>query len=193
MSPISNEDQVVIQNVLRGDTNAYATLVRRYQPRVIRLCTSMLRNATEAEDAAQEVFIKAYQSLRDFKESSAFYTWLYRIASNHCLSILRSHKRQSTQSLDSLIESNKDAAENLFAVPEGTRSRLESTDILNKVLSALPDNYRLALILRESEGLSYEEMTVAMGCSLDSVKAQLRRARQEVSEKLRHFWPDRSV
>lgn len=193
MSPVSSDDKVVIQNVLNGDREAYSVLVRRYQASLIRLCHSLLHTAADAQDAAQEIFVKAYLNLGSFKESSAFYTWLYRIAVNHCLSVLRTRKRRGTESLDKLLQSNPEATEALFAVSETIRSKMAAGELLTALLDSLPANYRIVLLLRESEGMSYEEIAAVMGSSLDSVKALLKRARAEITEKMRHFRPGTGV
>src|SRR3989344_1214542 len=96
-------DLEIIRKVTSGDAAAYQGLVRKYQDKVFRLCVSMLRDSG-AEDAAQEVFIKVYESLSRFRGESAFSTWLYRVASNHCLNILAKRKREKTESLDALME-----------------------------------------------------------------------------------------
>ena len=186
----TKEDSSIIQSVLAGDTAAYSELVRRYEGRIRRLCVSLLKNETEAEDAAQEVFIKAYQSLRSFRQTSSFYTWLYRIASNHCLSFLRSKKRRPAESLDALLETEGGKMEALFSKSPNPRAAFEATDLIERLLSDLRPHYRLILTLREIEGLSYEEISQVMEISLDAVKAQLRRAREEIGQKMRHFLPD---
>ena len=189
---MDNQDSADIQKVLSGDPGAYEPLVRRHQSKIFRLCRSLLRNEADGEDAAQEVFIKAYQSLSQFQQNSSFYTWLYRIASNHCLSLLRSKARRSTQSLDSLLENEGDKIERLFASSADARRSLESAELVEKILASLNAKQRLIVTLREVEGLSYEEITQVLECSLDSVKAQLRRAREEIEKQLRHFLPERA-
>ncbi len=184
-------DSEIIGQVLSGNRDAYAELVRRYQARTIRLCASLLKNEKDAEDAAQEAFIRAYQSLDSFRQTSSFYTWLYRIATNHCLSLLRNKSAKSTESLDALLENEGDGVERLLSSADFRRS-LEARELTTKLLGALRPNYRAILVLREAEGLSYEEIGQVLSCSVDSVKAQLRRARMEIDEKLRHFFPDQA-
>lgn len=186
-------DSEIIGQVLSGNRDAYAELVRRYQARIIRLCASLLRHEKDAEDAAQEVFVKAYQSLGSFQQSASFYTWLYRIATNHCLSALRNKGRRMTESLDSLLEAEGDQVAALFSSQPDFRDSLQAKELLTKLLDSLRPNYRAVIVLREVEGLSYEEIGRVLACSVDSVKAQLRRARQEIEEKLRHFLPKEGV
>ena len=162
---------------MSGDANAYSEIVRAYQVKVLRLCTSLLSNAVQAEDAAQEIFIKAYRSLRSFRGGSKFSTWLYRIAANHCKDLLRKRSRERTEPLEeSLIEPSFDP-----------RASAEASETVDKLLSFLLPEERLILTLREVQGLSYQEISETLQCSLDAVKSRLRRARQALEEKTRHF------
>lgn len=146
----------------------------------------MLGDEASADDAAQEVFIKAYQALASFKGNASFSTWLYRIASNHCLDLLRKRKREKSESWENLIEKEGDKIEALLAVaPEAAQS--DRAETAAKVLSFLSERAREVIVLREMHGLSYQEMAEALGCTLDAVKARLKRARQELNEKLRHL------
>lgn len=190
---MTHEDLEIVRAVLAGDREAYADLVRAHQARVRGLCLSLLLNATEADDAAQDVFIKAYESLSKFRHDSSFSTWLCRIASNHCLDLLRKKSRHKTDSLDALLEQKGEQIRRLLVtaqeIPDSSEAlHGEKTELIQKVLGALPMDHREILILREAQGLSYEEIGSILGCSLDAVKARLRRARQRMEEKFRHFW-----
>ena len=180
------DDLELIGRVKAGDIDAYADLVRRHHPAVMSLCMGMLADKAAAEDVAQETFLKAYASLKDFRGDAAFSTWLYRIASNKCLDAGRKISRAKTQSLDSLLEGNNEALQRLAAAP-GPERALEDAQLVEQILSCLPDAYRLILTLRELQGLTYEEIAVAMSCTVDSVKARLQRARKEFLDQLRHF------
>ena len=188
----AENDLNIIQRVRQGDHEAYSDLVRRYQSRILALCRTLLGNSPDVEDATQEAFFKAYQALDQFHENSSFYTWLYRITSNHCLSLLRAKSRHPLKSLDAILEEEKEGLLRLFASPD-PRSAIESGELVERILSALRPNYRLVLTLRERDGMSYEEIAEVMEVTLDSVKALLRRAREEVEEKLRHFLPPGGV
>ncbi len=179
-------DEELIGQARSGDDRAYAELIRRNHAKIFGLCVSMLHNTTMAEDAAQEVFLKAYQSLDRFKGQSAFSTWLYRVASNHCLDLLRKSARRPAESLEAILETEGDRVSRLLRAPDEER-RAEDADLVRRVLASLPPDYRLILTLREAQGLSYEEIMAVMDCSLDSVKARLRRAREAALEGLRHF------
>jgi RNA polymerase sigma-70 factor (ECF subfamily) len=181
----------VIHTVLKGDQEAYGSLVQAYQGRVRGLCLSMLLSREEADDAAQEVFVKAFASLRQYKRNVSFPAWLHRIASNHCLDILRKRKRQKTDSLDGMMDPDDEHARVEFAEkPETPYIKPEDQDNLKlamQVLETLPEGERQILIMRELDGLHYEEISEALQCSLDAVKARLRRARIHLQEKARHF------
>jgi len=185
-SPV--EDREVIQRIRSGEKETYADLVRRYQAKVLRLCTSLLADATLAEDAAQEIFLKAYQGLDTFRGEALFSTWLYRIAANHCKDLLRKRIREKTESWETLVEEQGEQLQQLLTSPENPTSSLANTELVERVLSHLAPDYRLILTLREVQGLSYRELAEALGCSVDAVKARLRRARQDLQEKLRHFF-----
>jgi len=175
-----------------GDREAFAELVRRHHVRVLGFCRSMLGDATSAEDAAQEVFIKAFRSIDGFRGGSAFYTWLHRIAVRHCLDLLRGEARRKTRSWDALLEAEGDKVSALLSQPDSSRT-LEDRDLAARLLAALPPEYRAVLSLREMQGLSYEEIAETMGCTVDSVKARLQRARRDLTERLRHFLGPRDV
>jgi RNA polymerase sigma-70 factor (ECF subfamily) len=150
-------------------------------------CFSMLSNLTDAEEAAQDIFVKAYLSLSKFKGESSFSTWLYRITANHCLDILRKRNRRRTVSLEALIEQDGDLIQELFSTPGNADSRMENRQLVDKILSTLPENYRMILTLREADELEYQEIADVLNCSLDSVKGRLARARKQLQENVRHL------
>lgn len=178
----------MIERVLDGSQDEYAELVRRHHARVAGLCASMLGSAG-ADDAAQEVFLKAYARLKDFRRDSAFSTWLYRVAANHCLDALRKEARRRESSLDALAETDAPRLERLLAAPDGAERATEDADLVRRVLAELPEDYRMILTLREMEGLEYKELMDALDCSMDSVKAKLQRARRRFREIVRHIAP----
>ena len=167
--------------------------MRSTQTKVLGLCTSLLGDAHQAEDAAQEIFIKAYQSLRSFQGNSKFSTWLYRIAVNHCKDLLRKRSRQRTESLEALIEKSGDQVQNLWEPSFDPRNTKEASDIVEKLLAMLSPDERLILTLREVQSLSYQEISETLGCSLDAVKSRLRRARETLEQKTRHFSMSKNV
>jgi RNA polymerase sigma-70 factor (ECF subfamily) len=198
MSSDSNDgestDRDLIERVLGGRQEAYAELVRRHHPRVFGLCVSMLGDRAQAEDAAQDVFLKAYRRLADFRGDAALSTWLYRVAANRCLDLLRRTTRRREESWEAFVEREGDGMKRLLAEPTAEAPLVsEDADLVRRVLARLPDEYRLILTLREVEGLDYRELTEALDCSMDSVKAKLRRARQRFREILGHIESSENV
>ena len=184
---VRQEDAETVQRVRAGDSEAYAALVRRYHTRVYQLCYGMLGASDKADDAAQDVFVKAFSRLSQFRGDAAFSTWLYRMTSNHCLDLLRARTRHKTDSWDQLLETQGERIEALLQAPtppEGPSDELKET--VNTLLAELKPEYRTVLTLREMQGLTYEEIARVLDTSLDSVKARLKRARQQLGEKLRH-------
>ncbi len=176
-------DLDLVRSVLSGNKEAYAGLIRANMDHIYTFCLSLLSNPTEAEDAAQDVFVKAYRSLPGFKGNSRFSTWLTRIAYNHCMDLLRKKARHKTESWDALVE--QQGGEKMTGRPadEGAAAAAkEKAALAHRLLSRLPDDYRTILTLRETQELSYEEIMRVMDCSLDSVKARLRRARAMLKE-----------
>lgn len=183
-------DPEIIASVLGGDRDAYAEIVGRYEDRVYGYCLAMLADPGKAEDAAQEVFVKAYQALGRFRGDAAFSTWLYRIAINHCKDVLRKTSRAKTESWEALLEKEGDKIETLLSTSQALGSAAESLELISKILSHLPEKSRTLLLLREAQGLSYEELAETLNCSIDSVKSRLKRTRQEIEKKLRHLLKD---
>ena len=150
-------------------------------------CFSMLSNHTDAEEAAQDIFVKVYTSLNKFKGDSSFSTWLYRITANHCLDVLRKRNRRKNVSLESLVEQEGSQIQKLFATPSVADTHLENRQLADKILSTLTEDQRQILTLREAEGLEYQEIADVLNCSLDAVKGRLARARKQLQENLRHI------
>jgi len=187
-------DADLIESVLSGRQEDYAELVRRHHPRVFGLCVSMLGDRAQAEDAAQDVFLKAYRRLSDFRGDAALSTWLYRVAANRCLDLLRSAARRREESWEAFVEREGDGLRRLLAEPASAAPLVsEEADLVRRTLARLPPDYRLILTLREVEGLDYAELTKALDCSMDSVKAKLRRARQRFREILGHIESSKNV
>ncbi|MBI5239072.1 MAG: sigma-70 family RNA polymerase sigma factor [Elusimicrobia bacterium] len=187
------DDNDLVSRAKDADRDAFAELVRRHHAWVMGLCAATLGDRSVADDAAQEVFLKAYKSLPKFQGGSSFSTWLHRIAANLCLDLLRQRARRKTESWDELVDKEGDRIQRLLAEPAAPEHSAEDADLVARVLAQLSPEYRLILTLREVQGLSYEEAAAAMGCSLDSVKARLQRARKDFAERLRHFSDPLSV
>jgi RNA polymerase sigma-70 factor (ECF subfamily) len=179
-----DDDRLAIERIRSGDIQAYAILVRKYETRVRGYCLGTLCSAADADDAAQEIFIKAYQSLDRFAGRSSFSTWLYRITVNHCRDWLRRKVRTRTESIEKLGEEQTEWLERQLTIEPQVDRPNERTMEVRKALAAMPDSAREVLVLREVHEMSYQETAEALGCSLDAVKARLRRARKELEVRL---------
>lgn len=170
-----------------ADRDEFADIVRAHHPKIYGLCLGMLGDPAAADDAAQEAFLAAWKALDSFKGDAGLGTWLHRIAANKCLDVLRRSGRRAEDSLDAILEGGGPRAEAVQSGGAGPERAAEAADLAARVLGALSPEYRLILTLRDGQGLSYEEIMAVMDCTLDSVKARLRRAREAALERLRHF------
>lgn len=179
---LRREEWALVQEVLGGTPDSFEPLVRRHEARVRSLCVALLQDAAEAEDAAQEAFLKAYRALGRFRNESSFSTWLHRIAHNHCLDVIKSRKRRPAESLDALLEKGDGI---LAGRTDGSPAPGRALDV-HQLLRNLSPDYRTVLVLREVQGFDYGEIARIMRVTVDSVKARLRRARQTLLESTRH-------
>ena len=182
-------DQTMVERVQQGDKHAFGLLVIKYQRKLGRLLSRLIRDPAEVEDVAQEAFIKAYRALPNFRGDSAFYTWLYRIGLNTAKNHLVSQRRRAPTSTDF----DADEAENFeeagqlrdLNTPEHLMATRQIGAAVNSAMDALPEELRSAIMLRELEGLSYEEIASIMNCPIGTVRSRIFRAREAVAEKLR--------
>jgi RNA polymerase sigma-70 factor (ECF subfamily) len=173
------EEQIWILQSLQGDQQAFASLVSRYQRQVYNLAYRMLGNAEDAEDAAQEVFLRAYTALPTFELGRKFSSWLLSIASNHCIDVLR-RRRYAWMSLDDITFRLVSPIEE----PAGAVLRQEQAGQMQQLLQRLPEKYRLVVVLRYWYDLPYEEIAATTGLSLNTVKTRLHRARLMLAKAL---------
>ena len=182
-------DQQLVERAQRGDKRAFELLVLKYQRKLGRLLSRLVRDPGEVEDVTQEAFIKAYRALPNFRGESAFYTWLYRIAINTAKNYLVALGRRAPTSTEfdhEEAESFEDAeALRDSATPEGELLGREIAATVNKAMEALPDDLRKAITLREIEGLSYEEIASVMDCPIGTVRSRIFRAREAIAAELR--------
>ncbi len=183
-----NGDLSLVRRVQRGDKSAYDALVLKYQHKVLKLVRRYIRDQSEAEDVVQDAFIKAYRALPNFRGDSAFYTWLYRIAINTAKNSLVSAGRRP-------ISVDLDAQD---AAAAELQSRLKDTDtperllltdeirsVVNRAIDGLPEDLRRAIVLREIEGLSYEDIAASMACPVGTVRSRIFRAREAIDRHLK--------
>ena len=182
-------DQVLVERVQRGDKQAFGLLVSKYQRKLIRLLSRMIRDPAEVEDVAQEAFIKAYRALPGFRGDSAFYTWLYRIGINTAKNFLAAQGRRAPTSteFDSEEAESFEDGEQLRDnnTPERILMSQEIGNTVNAAMAELPEDLRTAIVLREIEGLSYEEIAQIMDCPIGTVRSRIFRAREAIAAKLR--------
>jgi RNA polymerase sigma-70 factor (ECF subfamily) len=178
----------LVQRVQRGDKTAFDVLVRKYQHKVIKLVSRYMRDAADAEDVAQEAFIKAYRALPQFRGDSAFYTWLYRIAINTAKNAIVSRDRSPVDfDLDMQNVEESNSMQLRLADPETPESLLQTEEVrstVNQAIESLPEDLRTAIVLRELEGLSYEDIAQAMDCPVGTVRSRIFRAREAIDRKL---------
>jgi RNA polymerase sigma-70 factor, ECF subfamily len=181
-------DQVLVERVQRGDKQAFGLLVSKYQRKLIRLLSRLIRDPAEVEDVAQEAFIKAYRALPAFRGDSAFYTWLYRIGINTAKNFLAAQGRRAPTSteFDSEEAEGFEDGEQLRDnnTPERILMSKEIGNTVNAAMTDLPEDLRTAIVLREIDGLSYEEIAQIMDCPIGTVRSRIFRAREAISAKL---------
>jgi RNA polymerase sigma factor RpoE len=182
-------DQALVERAQKGDKQAFEQLVGKYQRKLGRLLSRFIHDHAEVEDVSQETFIKAYRALPTFRGDSAFYTWLYRIGINTVKNYILAKGRRAPTSTEfdaDEAESFEDA-ENLRDIntPERLLQSKQIGQTVNAAMEALPEELRDAIVLREIDGLSYEEIAAEMNCPIGTVRSRIFRARETIAEKLR--------
>ena len=185
-------DAALMLRVKQGDATAFAALVEKYKQPVMNLAWRTLRDETEAEDLAQNVFVQAWKSAERYQATAKFSTWLFTIARNLCLNEIRRRTRHPAESLDQTREDDGEQPifqvedKRLAAAPdELLRGELERK--VDEALAALPENQRLALALCKQEELSYEEIAAVLDCSLSATKSLIHRARETLKARLKPY------
>ena len=182
-------DQQLVVRAQAGDKRAFELLVIKYQRKVERLLSRIIRNQDEIQDVAQESFIKAYRALANFRGDSAFYTWLYRISVNTAKNYLVSQGRRAPTSTGYDAEEAEGFEDAVGlrdnATPDALLMSKQIAEIVNSTIDKLPEELRTAITLREIEGLSYEEIAQIMDCPIGTVRSRIFRAREAVAEQLR--------
>lgn len=182
-------DADLVARVQQGDKRAFDLLVLKYQRRIMRLLSRMIRDPGDVEDVAQEAFIKAYRALPQFRGDSAFYTWLYRIAINTARNwqvaaarrpsspnVIETEDGETFSQIDTLTD---------ISTPESQVAGRQIVETVNAAINALPEELRTAIVLREIEGMSYEDIAKAMECPIGTVRSRIFRAREAIAAQLR--------
>ena len=181
-------DQELVARVQNGDKRAFDLLVLKYQNKVLKVISRYVGNPADAQDVAQEAFIKAYRSLAGFRGESAFYTWIYRIAINTAKNYLVARgRRPPADDIDASDAEQYDGAHGLkdYATPESLLQRDELQQAVFDAIEGLPEDLRTAITLRELDGLSYEEISEAMGTPVGTVRSRIFRARDAIDKHIR--------
>ena len=184
----SRTDKELVALAQKGDSRAFDTLVIRYQSRVLSLIGKYVHNREDAKDVAQDAFIKAYRALPNFRGDSAFYTWLYRISVNTAKNHLVARSRRPPASDVDAQEAEYYGGESGLKDQASPERNLLSDEIgktIADAITALPDDLRTAIVLREVEGLSYDEISEVMDCPIGTVRSRIFRAREAVDNKIR--------
>ena len=181
-------DQRLVERVQRGDKAAFDVLVRKYQHKIVKLITRYVHDGSEALDVAQEAFIKAYRAIHGFRGDSAFYTWLYRIAINTAKNHLVAEGRRPLERGVDLQDPDQYEMHGRLRDMD-TPERLLLTDEIQRTveqaIEELPEDLRTAIVLREIEGMSYEQIAETMACPVGTVRSRIFRAREAIDQKLR--------
>ena len=190
-APVPIEETELVKRARKGDLAAYDDLVRRYQERIYATIYHMTSNHEDANDLAQEAFIKAFQALRSFKGGSSFYTWVYRIAVNKTINFLKQRKNKSHMSLDDLDFSAEHDPDLVALISDKTPRRevnlAELQEKLNAAMQKLSEPHRLVVTLHDVQGMSHEEIAKIMGCNIGTVRSRLFYARQQLQAYLSDY------
>ncbi len=185
------DEMTLVTRARQGDLAAYDDLVRRYQERIYATVYHMTSNHEDANDLAQEAFIKAFQALKSFKGGSSFYTWVYRIAVNKTINFLKQRKNRAQMSLDDLDFNAEHDPDLVALISDKTPRRdiglAELQEKLNVAMQKLSEPHRLVVTLHDVQGLSHEEIAKIMGCNIGTVRSRLFYARQQLQAHLSDY------
>lgn len=186
---MKKSDDYLVLKSQRGDAKSFELLILKYQRRIFNVIYRIVRDQNIVEDLAQDTFLNAYNSIKNFKRQSSFYTWIYRVAVNISLNYLAKQKKLKT--VDDTIMETEDIVEKMSTYdvsPEKSLGSKESTSIIFKAINKLPDDMRIAVMLRDYEGLSYQEVSEVMDCPIGTVRSRIFRGRAILKETLEnHF------
>lgn len=186
-APDVDVDQQLVERVQKGDKRAFDLLVLKYQHKIFAVISRFIRDHAEVQDVAQDAFIKAYRALPNFRGESAFYTWMYRIAINTAKNYLVARNRRPPASdldvEDAEFYAGNDAIHEMNT-PERNLLRDELHQVIEQAFQDLPDDLRMAVTLREIDGLSYEEIAEVMDCPIGTVRSRIFRAREAIDKKI---------
>lgn len=187
------DDRALVAFASKGNLSAYNELVRRYQTRIYSLAYNMTSSKEDAEDMVQDVFVKAYSSLKNFRGTSSFYTWIYRIAINRTINFLKKRKKKQAVSLNDMDEGvERDPAYVELSARESPVRDISLSELqekLNKALLTLSEKHRTVVVLHDIQGMPHDEIAQMTGCSEGTVRSRLFYARQQLQSELAEFAP----
>jgi RNA polymerase sigma-70 factor (ECF subfamily) len=189
-------DRALVERVQQGEKRAFDLLVRKYQHKVIGVISRYVSDWSECQDVAQEAFIRAYRAIAAFRGDSQFYTWMYKIATNTAKNYLVSQGRRPPTddvSVDDAVQLDGGARLKDRATPEHELMRQEIEQTVFDTVEQLPEDLKIAITLREVDGLSYEEIAATMNCPIGTVRSRIFRARDAIDQKLRPLLSDAKV
>ena len=181
-------DNVLVERTQQGDQAAFGLLVEKYQHRLAKLVSRYIYDSAEVEDVCQEALIKAYRAIGNFRGESAFYTWLYRIAVNTAKNYLISQGRRPPKSdidAEDAVQAEGGAAMRENGTPEANALTRELAETVTRAVDDLPEDLKMAITLREIEGLSYDEIAEVMACPIGTVRSRIFRARDAIDRELK--------
>ena len=185
---MSNQEELLLEKSKAGDVEAFEKLIEIYQKKIFNLAYRMIGNFDDANDLAQETFIRVFRSIASFKGQSAFSTWIYRITTNVCLDELRKRKNKKEMSLDAEIQLEDGEMKRQIMsddpLPDEVAERDEIRSIVSGAIDSLPEDQRLVITLRDIQGLSYDEIADVLDCPSGTVKSRINRARQALKNVL---------
>ncbi len=189
-------DNELVKLASKGDMRAFEMLVNRYQQRLANVVAKFIRDRDEIQDVTQEVFIKIFRALANFRGESSFYTWAYRIAvntaKNHLVAQSRRIQNSDAEPSDPEIQSQSSEASNI-ETPDRVYARSELEQAVSNAIRSLPEDLRTAIVLREMDGLSYEEIAQEMSCPIGTVRSRIFRARDAIDQALKPLLKKQSL
>jgi RNA polymerase sigma-70 factor (ECF subfamily) len=189
IGPEINDDELIAR-CQRGDLTAYEPLVNKYRERIYAQAFNLTRNADDAYDLCQETFVKAWKSINRFRGQSSFYTWLYRIATNLGIDLIRNKEKNPTTQFDDALEKEETEENKPFAhqaVPSDEVLQKELGQAIDAAIARLTPEHREVIVLREFEGLDYKDIATAVGCSIGTVMSRLHYARAHLQKTLKLY------
>ena len=182
-------EKLLVKKSQSGDIESFELLISAYDKRAYNIAYRIMGNEEDAKDMAQEALLRIYKSIKDFKGQSSFSTWLYRIVTNVCLDELRRRKNEKYISMDSTIQTDSGELHMELCsdkeTPESVYERVEQKELIMNAIGELSEDYKSAIVLRDIQGFSYEEISKMLDCSLGTVKSRINRARNMLRERLK--------